>query len=116
MEVLWKSGEATVQQTLDALPGSRSPAYTTILSVLQKLEKAGWVKHRKEGRSYVYAPRRSREQEGASSLRSFIDGVFGGDPLLIFERLIFDERLEEDDFARLQAMIESRRKEGTDDA
>src|SRR5262245_29017937 len=55
METVWELGEATVQQVLDRLGRDRdkSPAYTTILTVLQKLEKGGWVTHRAEGRSYV---------------------------------------------------------------
>ena len=52
MEVLWKKGEGSVQSVREALARKKkSPAYTTILSVLQKLEKAGWVGHRAEGRS-----------------------------------------------------------------
>ena len=86
MEVIWSEGEATVQQVrgrLEATESGKKPAYTTVLSVLQKLEKAGWVRHRSEGRTYVYAALRSREQEGSSSLWSFIDGVFRGDPALL---------------------------------
>jgi BlaI family penicillinase repressor len=115
MEVLWKRGESTVQQTLDAITGRRKPAYTTVLSVLQKLEKAGWVAHRKQGRTYVYRPSRSRAQEGSRSVRRFIDGVFGGDPALLFEHLIRDERLNEADLAELRAMIDRRRTELRDD-
>ena len=110
MEVLWKDGEATVQAVRETLPGGKTPAYTTVLSVLQKLEKAKWVTHRAEGRTYVYAPARSREEEGTSSLRNFIDGVFRGDPALLFQHMLDDEHLSDDDLANLRAMIESKRK------
>jgi predicted transcriptional regulator len=110
MEVIWQRGEATVGDVRAALRGRR-PAYTTVLSVLQKLEKAGWVAHRTRGRAYVYAAIRSRRQEGASSLRKFVDSVFRGDPILLFEHLIDDERLSEADLRELRKMIELRRKE-----
>ena len=84
MEAVWDLGEATVQQVRDRLGGGRPPAYTTVLSVMQKLERAGWLDHRAEGRSYVYRATRSREEEGASSLRAFTERVFGGDPLRLF--------------------------------
>ena len=116
MEVLWKNTEGTVQAVRDALQGDKTPAYTTILSVLQKLEKAGWVEHRSKGRTYVYSPRRSRAEEDASSLRGFIDGVFSGNPALLFQHLIDDERLSDDDLAALRSMIESKRQERSDDA
>ena len=82
-----------------------------MLSVLQKLEKAGWVKHRAEGRVYVYAAARSRPQASSSALWKFVDGVFRGDPMLLFEHLIGGDRLGDEDLARLRRMIDQKRKE-----
>ncbi len=110
MEALWEQGEATVQDVRAALKGRKRPAYTTVLSVLQKLEKTGWVKHRAQGRAYVYSPQRSREQEGSSSLWKFVDGVFRGDPMVLFQRLIEGDRLDDADLAALRKMIDAKRK------
>jgi predicted transcriptional regulator len=115
MEVLWSMGQATVEQVRQVLPGRRRPAYTTVLSVLQKLEKAGWVSHRAEGRAYVYAAARSRPQASSNALWKFVDGVFRGDPLLLFEHLIGDDRLDDESLSRLRAMIDQRRKEKASD-
>src|SRR5262245_35677511 len=113
MEILWELGEATVGQVRDRLQREPQPAYTTILSVMQKLEKAGWLSHRAEGRSYVYLPTRSRDEAGTSTLRTFIDRVFRGDPLLLFQHLLEDEELSDRDLASLRKMIDQkRRKEG----
>jgi BlaI family transcriptional regulator, penicillinase repressor len=111
MEAVWELGEATVQQVRDRVNREPSPAYTTILSVMQKLEKAGWLTHRAEGRVYVYRPSRSRQQAGVSSLRSFIDGVFRGDRLLLFQHLLADENLSDDDLKALRTMIDQKRKD-----
>ena len=111
MEALWSAGEATVQDVRESLGGGKPPAYTTVLSVLQKLEKAGWVGHRAEGRAYIYAPLRSRRQAGASALWKFIDGVFRGDPQLMLEHLIEGDRLDAKDLGELRKLIEARRKE-----
>ena len=111
MEALWSRGEATVLQVRETLPGRRRPAYTTVLSVLQKLEKAGWVRHRAEGRAYVYAAARSRPQASSNALWKFVDGVFRGDPTLLFEHLIGGDRLDDEDLARLRRMIDHKRKE-----
>ena len=114
MEAIWTGGEATVQAVRERLASDPEPAYTTVLSVLQKLEKAGWVKHRVEGRAYVYTARRSREQEGSSALWTFVDGVFGGDPTVLFQHLINGERLEDPDLATLRRMIDEKRRERSD--
>ncbi|MHC4966936.1 MAG: BlaI/MecI/CopY family transcriptional regulator [Planctomycetota bacterium] len=110
MDVIWDRGEATVGDVRAAL-GDRRPAYTTVLSVLQKLEKAGWLQHRSEGRAYVYSARRSRRQEGSSALWQFVDGVFRGDPTLLFEHLMEGDRLSDADLAALRKMIDARREE-----
>lgn len=111
MNVVWDLGEATVGQVRDQLAAQRELAYTTVLSVLQKLEKAGWLKHRAGGRSYIYMPRRSRGDAGRSALRRFNERMFGGDPLVLFEHLLDDERLTADELAELRKMLERRRKE-----
>ena len=116
MEVLWRQGEASVHDVRDALTADdQTPAYTTVLTVLQKLEKAGWIGHRRDGRTYIYDARRTREQEGATSLRSFIDHVFRGDPLVAFQHLISDDSLQEDDLATLRLMIDRKVQEQSRD-
>jgi predicted transcriptional regulator len=113
MEAVWGLGEATVQQVREHLGRDPEPAYTTVLSVMQKLEKAGWLGHRAEGRTYVYVPTRSRDEAGASTLRRFIDRAFRGDPLLLFQRLLDDQKLSDADLAEIRRMIDrKRRKKG----
>jgi predicted transcriptional regulator len=110
MEVVWELGEASVGQVRERLDRDPEPAYTTILSVMQKLEKAGWLTHRSQGRSYIYIPTRSRDQAGTSTLRTFIDRVFRGDPLLLFQHLLEDEDLSAQDLRSLRKMIEEKRR------
>ncbi len=111
METVWELGEATVQQVLTRFGRKKRLAYTTILSAMQKLEKAGWLKHREDGRTYIYQPTSSREQAGKNSLRKFMDRVFGGDPLLLFQHLLEHEELDGKDLATIKKMIDRRRKE-----
>jgi len=111
MEIVWRLGEATVRQVLDGLDRRKEPAYTTILSVMQKLERLGWLKHRAEGRSYVYSPARSRSEASANSLRELIGGVFSGDHRLLFQHFLDETELGEDELVELRKMIDRRRKE-----
>jgi BlaI family penicillinase repressor len=111
MEAVWELREATVQEVRERIERRPPPAYTTILSVMQKLEKRGWLTHRAEGRSYVYLPVRSRDEAGATSLRTFIERVFGGDRLLLFQHLLKDEDLSDQDLKALKTMIDRRRKD-----
>ena len=110
MEAVWARGEATVKDVRAALPAPQ-PAYTTVLTVLQKLAKAGWLTHRAEGRTYVYIPTRSREEAGQSVLRRVVGHVFGGDRALALQHLIDDDAIDEKELAALERMIEQKRRE-----
>lgn len=111
MNVVWDLGQATVGEVRDRLAEDKLLAYTTVLSVMQKLEKAGWLKHRSDGRTYTYFPRHSRESAEKSALRQFTERAFGGDPLALFQHLLDDERMTDAELAELRKMLERRRKE-----
>jgi BlaI family penicillinase repressor len=111
MEIVWQLGEATVNQVREKLGRRKRLAYTTVLTVMQKLDKSGWLTHREEGRAYVYRPTETRDEAGRSSLRQFIDRVCGGNPIAAFQHLLDDEELSADDLAALRKMIDKRRKE-----
>src|SRR5438034_1335417 len=93
MDTVWEIGEATVGQVRERLGQRKELAYTTVLSAMQKLEKLGWLTHRADGRTYIYQPTHSRDEEGSRSLRKFIDRVFHGDPLVLFQHLLEDREL-----------------------
>jgi len=111
MEVVWGRGEASVHDVLRELSRRRKLAYTTVLTVMQKLEKAGWLEHRNEGKSYIYAPRASREEAGAGSVRGFLKRVFEGDAVAMFQHLIRESDLSDEELGELRAMIDAKRKE-----
>ncbi|MBI2948410.1 MAG: BlaI/MecI/CopY family transcriptional regulator [Verrucomicrobia bacterium] len=110
MEILWEVGEASVHDVRERLVKKKPLAYTTVLTVLQKLEQAGWVKHREDGRSYIYSSAKTRTEAGSSALQNFIKQVFQGDPLLLFQHLVETTELDEKDLAELKRIIDEKRK------
>jgi BlaI family transcriptional regulator, penicillinase repressor len=115
MEAVWDAGEATVHDIRGRLGKKKSLAYTTVLSTLQKLERTGWLHHKPNGRMHVYYPARTREEAHSSSLRRLVQGVFGGDPLALFQHLIDDPELKEEELAELRNMIDRRGKGACND-
>jgi predicted transcriptional regulator len=111
VEVVWDMGEATVRQVWERLCPDKEVSYTTILAALQRLEKSGWLRHRAEGKSNIYLPTRTREQAGASSVRTFVQGMFGGNALLMFRHLVEEGELSDQELQELQKLIDKRRKE-----
>jgi len=111
MEVVWRRGEASVHDVLKELGHRKKLAYTTVLTVMQKLEKAGWLTHRAAGKSYIYVPTASREEAGAGSVRGFLKRVFEGDAVAMFQHLIRESDLSDEELGELRVMIDEKRKE-----
>src|SRR5436853_3755795 len=56
MQELWQRGEATVGMVHEAVGVEGNLAYTTVATMLRKMEVRGLVKHHSEGRTFVYRP------------------------------------------------------------
>jgi predicted transcriptional regulator len=113
LETVWELGEATVHEVRDRLNRERAKrlAYTTVLSAMQKLEKAGWLDHRAEGRSYVYRATKSRGEAGAGAAQGFVKRIFQGDALAMFQHLIRESNLDVEELRELKRMIDEEEKE-----
>jgi BlaI family penicillinase repressor len=111
LEIVWELGEADVHAVRERLKRRKKKlAYTTVLSAMQKLEKAGWLGHRAEGRSYIYTATRTREEAGAGSVRRFLQRVFAGDAVALFQHLIRESNLSSAELAELKHAIEERER------
>ncbi len=76
VEVLYRMGEATVQEVLDELPDP--PSYSAVRAMLGKLEGKGYVEHEEEGPRYVYRPVVPAERARRTALRHLVDTFFEG--------------------------------------
>lgn len=110
LEMIWDLGEATVHDVRDRVTREKPLAYTTILSTIQKLEKGGWLTHRSQGRTHVYRATDTREAAEKSTLKRITKRMFKGDPFLLFQHLIQDAELTDEELNRLQRMIKDHRK------
>jgi BlaI family penicillinase repressor len=78
MNALWPSGEATVRQIQEALRPTRPRAYTTIMTILDRLAQKGVVQRRKAGRAWVYTANVSVDEARTHAVSQVIEGFFGG--------------------------------------
>jgi predicted transcriptional regulator len=62
LSVLWPLGEGTVRDIHRALAASRPRAYTTVMTIMDRLEQKGIVARRKVGRAFLYEPKLSAEE------------------------------------------------------
>jgi predicted transcriptional regulator len=109
MKVVWSHRSATVRDVYEELRARRRIAYTTVMTMMNILERKGHLKKRAEGRSFLYRPARPKRQVVGAMVREFLDRVFGGsaEPLLV--QLVQDRRLTERDLAELARRVRKAR-------
>jgi BlaI family transcriptional regulator, penicillinase repressor len=78
LKALWKLGEGNVKDVRRELIASRNLAYTTVMTVLDRLARKGCVTRRKVGRSFLYSPVLNRESLRRLAIRDLVDHFFEG--------------------------------------
>jgi predicted transcriptional regulator len=78
LSALWSLGEGDVKSVQRIVAESRPLAYTTIMTVLDRLVRKGMLARRKVGRRYAYAPQATRDAARRAAVRELLDGYFDG--------------------------------------
>jgi predicted transcriptional regulator len=78
LKALWTLREGNVKAVQEIVAQSRPLAYTTIMTVLDRLVRKGKLTRRKVGRAFVYSPEASREVMRKAAVRELVDGFFDG--------------------------------------
>lgn len=111
MKVLWERREATVAEVLDTLDDTdKTLAYTTIATMLRKMEVRGLVSHRIDGRSFIYAPKIAAEDVSRSMADHLVDRLFEGNLLDAVSHLLTTREVSRDELKQLEKLIAERKK------
>ena len=78
LKALWGLGEASVRQVQDAIAPQRQLAYTTVMTVMDRLARRGCVRRTKSGRSFVYAPVLTQEAVRKMAVQDLVQNLFDG--------------------------------------
>ena len=74
LKALWAIGSGSVRAVHDRVKGEHALAFNTVQSLLRIMEEKGLVRHRAEGRTFVYEPLYARDRVASRLLRVF-DGA-----------------------------------------
>jgi len=108
MRVLWDSAPASVAEVHGRLGGEL--AYTTIATMLRKMEDRGLLRHDEEGRKFVYRPAVSEEDVTRSMADDFVDRLFEGNLAETVSHLLQTREVSHKELDRLERLIKERKK------
>jgi predicted transcriptional regulator len=107
LKALWELGQAPVREVMNHLhEAGRRVAYTTVLTVLTRLEQKGFVASDKSGVAYVYRPKVSRAKVTRSRLRSLIEQLYDGSAGPLVLQLVQQEKLSVEEIEALQRLVD----------
>tara|TARA_R110002049_G_C9060893_1_gene554213 strand:- start:363 stop:773 length:411 start_codon:yes stop_codon:yes gene_type:complete len=107
MEIVWQREEVTVSEVREALSAQRPLARNTVQTMLVRLEEKGWLKHREQGRTFVYSANRPRTVSLGAKVSQMVDRLFAGSPEEMVTALLEYRGLSADEAERIRAMIEA---------
>jgi BlaI family transcriptional regulator, penicillinase repressor len=105
MNAVWERGQASVHEVKDALGSGRTPAYSTVLTMMRKLEAKGYLAHETRGRMFVYRPVLEKREARRSLLGALVDRLFGGSPAQLVNSLVEDGHISGKELVEIRRIL-----------
>lgn len=106
LSVLWDKGASTAREVLELMPDGKKRAYTSILSVMQVMEKKGLLKHTNRGVAHVYSPAVSKKKIIQPFIHKVVNEVFGGRPSAMMQALLTQTPVSDDELTQIHKLLE----------
>ena len=109
MKVLWDHSSASVPQVHDALR-SEQLAYTTVATMLRKMEARGLVNHTEENRRFIYRARVTADAVTQSMSHDMVDRLFEGSLADMVTHLLETREVSREELIRLEQLIAQKKR------
>jgi predicted transcriptional regulator len=106
MQVLWRQGPSPAADVVRALHGKRGPQDSTVRTILRILERKGYVRHKRDGRTFVYQTIVEETQAQQGALREVLSRFFENSPERLVLNLLRHEDVSPHELARLRKLVD----------
>jgi predicted transcriptional regulator len=110
LQILWLAHEASVAQVHESLARDLDLAYTTVATMLRKMEARALVTHRLEGRAFIYRPLVAEETVARSMANEVLGEVCGGSLSGLVNQLLTTREIRRREMDSLEKMVARKRK------
>jgi len=111
MKILWEQGSASAGDVRKALIPVKDLAYTTVATMLRKMEDKGLVTHITQDRTYIYTPLVKEDSVSKSLAGELLDKLFEGNLAGMVSHLLTAKDVSHEELEELEALIQSKKKE-----
>ncbi len=105
---LWEYGPGTVRQVMERLSDGKERAYTSVLSVMQVMQKKGLlaVADERDGLAHIFKPLVSREQVAVPLLRGLVTKIFGGRTRTALQHLLDVDSIDQAEIKEMRKLLD----------
>ncbi len=114
--VLWRLGASSVRDVLSVLPDGKERAYTSVLSVMQVMEKKGLLLRKREGLTDYWRPAMAQSRVLGPFLRRLVTNVFGGEPIQVMQHLLQETEISDADLVEIRRLLDAHEQDRRSDA
>jgi BlaI family transcriptional regulator, penicillinase repressor len=111
LSLLWEQGPLTVRQVLETLPDRKKRAYTSVLSVMQVMEKKGFLGRTREGVTDHWRAVVRKEQVMGPFLKKIVTRLFAGRPSAVLQQLLEGTAVDRDEIESIKRLIRDYEKQ-----
>lgn len=108
MKVLWKEAPLKVSEVLKRLKRHPKPAYTSLLTLVQAMERKGYIAHEQDGKAYAYSPKLQEKYFKSSEIKRVAKRLFNDSPFALAVNLVKDEHLSQEEIKQLRQLLEDK--------
>ena len=108
MDALWEMGSGSIREIHENLPEKRRPAFTTVQTIIRRLEEKGAVRQTKQvGNAHIFEPAFTREAAHRRLIDELLD-LFGGSARPLMAHLAEAGKLTLEDVKELESLLAER--------
>lgn len=111
MRALWDEKSATTARVHERMGKPRDLAYTTVATLLSRLEKRGLLKSQMDGRERVFEPLVSEADVRRHMVSDLVGKLFRGDPRALVSHLVRDSEFDAADLETVRRMLTEQSKD-----
>jgi BlaI family transcriptional regulator, penicillinase repressor len=105
LSLLWQKGPCTAREVLKALPDGKERAYTTVLSVMQVMEKKGLLSHDRKGNANLYKAKVRQKKIMEPVMSTLVKNLFGGSRTAAMQMLLGKD-VSQEEIAEIRQLLD----------
>lgn len=105
MKILWAQSPLKVSDVLELIGRRPKPAYTSVLTLIQSMEKKGYIRHIKDGKAFSYLPVLQQGKFLTNEVKRIAKRLFDSTPGALILNLVKQEQLSAEEIAELKKLL-----------